>query len=83
MVAEISINWKKSHSNVISNEATKVGFIHALMSDCLQRLEVTVLRVKLLISEQDPYRNSYFTNYLQVFESKPYLTINVFNVFVI
>ena len=82
MVAEISINWKKSHSNVISNEATKVGFIHALTSG-LQRLEVTVLRVKLLISEQDPYRNSYFTNYLQVFESKPYFTINVFNVFVI
>ena len=34
----------------ISNEATTPGFIQALVSDCLQRLEGAGLKVKLLIS---------------------------------
>ena len=82
MVTGIFSNWKQSVSYVISNEATKAGFIHSLVSDCLQRLELAGLKVKLVICDQGPSNQSLFANFLQVSASKPYFTINGNKVFV-
>ena len=82
MVTGIFSNWKQSVLYVIFKEATKTCLIYSLKSDCLQRLELAGLKVKLVICDQGPSNQSLFTNFLQVSASKPYFTINGNKVFV-